>query len=112
VLLGTSINEALKLDVTAARRASPLQTSSDDTAAPSWAALRGFAPAVVCWGEIETDAFEHQSRAFAAALKAADVGCDCFEVPSRNHFDIVLELVDARSRLGRHTLRLLGLTEP
>ncbi len=92
-LLGTSINAALGLDEAAARAVSP-----------ALADLRGFPPAVVCWGAVETGEFKRQGRGFAAALQNAGTACAMFEVPGRNHFDIVLDLVDPATELGAATL--------
>lgn len=97
-LVGTSINAALGLDAARARALSPgLQR------------LQGFAPSMVCWGEVETDAFKAQGRGFAAALAAAGSRCETIEIAARNHFDVVLDLADGNTALGRWTLaRLAG----
>ncbi len=95
-LIGTSINDALGLDTAEARKLSPARLSK-----------RGFPPSVVCWGEIETDAFKAQGRDFAVAVQRADVECLCFEVPARNHFDVILDLMDSETLLGAATLSLL-----
>lgn len=95
-LIGTSINAALGLDVAEAMRNSPLRRP-----------LQGFPPSVVCWGDNETDQFKRQSRAFATALHAAGARCSVFECPGRNHFDVILDLADSTTELGRRTLDLL-----
>jgi len=95
-LIGTSINTVLGLDVAAAAAASPLRQP-----------LEGFPPGLVCWGENETDQFKRQSRAFAAALRAADRPCTAFECAGRNHFDVILDLADPATELGRRTLDLI-----
>ncbi len=95
-LIGTSINAALGLDPAEAACNSPMHR-----------ALRGFPPSVVCWGDNETDQFKRQSRAFAAALHAAGAACSVFECPGRNHFDVILDLADPATELGRQTLDLL-----
>jgi arylformamidase len=100
-LVGTSINAALGLDVAGARRASP-----------ALAPLGGFPRALLAWGEIETEAFKSQSRAFADALAAAGTTCDSFEVPARNHFDVILDLADKRTVLGQRTLALFEAASP
>jgi len=92
-LVGTSINDALGLDAAAARAVSP-------ALAPG---LRGFPPSVVCWGEIETAEFKRQGRDFAARLQQAGSRCEGFEVPARNHFDVILDLADPATRLGAAT---------
>lgn len=95
-LVGTSINDALGLDAAAARAASP-----------ALADLRGFPPAVVCWGAVETGEFKRQGRDFAEALRQAGTRCDAFEVPQRNHFDVVLDLADSATAVGAATLGLI-----
>jgi arylformamidase len=98
-LTGTSINRALGLDVATARELSPGVRD-----------LSGFPPAVVCWGSVETTQFKQQSLAFAARLGRACRACRMFEVPQRNHFDVILDLADDRTELGRATLGVLTPT--
>ncbi len=96
-LLRTSINDALGLDVQAARQVSPALYP-----------LRDLPPSVVCWGEIETDAFKSQGRAFASSLVSAGVSCRSFEVPGRNHFDVILGLAQGGTLVGDASLGLLA----
>ncbi|MBL8327610.1 MAG: alpha/beta hydrolase fold domain-containing protein [Rubrivivax sp.] len=96
-LLGTSINEALQLDETQARACSPLHQP-----------LAGFPRALLCWGEVETEAFKAQSRHFALALADAGAEVRSFEVPGRNHFDLILDLAEPGTRLGDATQVLLA----
>ncbi len=96
-LVGTSINDALRLDASAARQHSP-----------ALLALQGFPPALLCWGENETEEFKRQSRDFAADLSTAGTHCQSFEVAQRNHFDVILDLADPSTRLGSAMLELLG----
>lgn len=95
-LIGTTINHALGLDVATARAQSPALHS-----------LAGFPRALVAWGAVETAAFKQQSLQLAAALRAAGRPVSDFEVPRRNHFDVILDLADEHTALGRHTLALL-----
>lgn len=95
-LIGTSINAALGLDVAEAARNSPMRRP-----------LGRFPPSLICWGDNETDQFKRQSRAFADALQAAGAGCSVFECPGRNHFDVILDLADPATELGRRALDLL-----
>lgn len=95
-LVGTSINTALGLDVAEAARNSPMRRP-----------LEGFPPSLVCWGDNETDQFKRQSQAFAQALHVAGAECSVFECPGRNHFDVILDLADPATELGRRTLDLL-----
>lgn len=86
-LIGTSINDALGLDVETAASLDLLTSA------------RRFCPAVVAWGEVETAEFKRQSRAFAARLAVEGTACTTLEVPARNHFDVILELGDHASPL-------------
>ena len=95
-LLQTSINQALGMDLAQARAQSPLLQS-----------LHGFPRSVVSWGEIETQAFKRQSQSFAAALGRASSACLTQEIPSRNHFDLALDIADPATPLGRLTMALL-----
>jgi arylformamidase len=97
-LIGTSINDALALDVDAARRNSP-----------GLLPVGQFPPAVVCWGEIETSEFKRQSREFADRLREAG-RVEMFEVPDRNHFDVILDLADTNSMLFRSVTQLTTAT--
>jgi len=96
-LRGTSIDAALTLTEQAAAGASPIRFDVKD-----------FPPALVCWGEVETDVFKAQSRLFARAIGAAKGEPPLeFEVPGRNHFDVILDLARAGTALGDGTLVLL-----
>ena len=81
-LVGTSINDALGLDRPAARALSPLLLPVD-----------GFPPTVVAFGDDETDEFKRQSRAMTDRLTAAGVAVAEHEIPGRNHFDVVFDIV-------------------
>jgi arylformamidase len=94
-LIGSSINAALALNPLSAQQVSP-----------SLLPLSGFPRSVVCWGAVETQEFKRQSRDFANALVAAGTPCETFEVPLRNHFDVILDLSDATTRLGATTFSL------
>jgi arylformamidase len=96
-LIGTSINDALGLDAAEAASNSPLR-----------AALGGFPPSLVCWGDNETGQFKRQSLVFANAVRAAGGDCTAFECAGRNHFDVILDLADASTELGRRTLELIA----
>lgn len=100
-LIGTSMDAALGLDPATAARNSPLRQS-----------LKGFPPSLVCWGENETDQFKRQSRAFARAMREADADCVEFESAAHNHFDVILDLADPATMLGRQVLALIQSTAP
>jgi arylformamidase len=95
-LIGTSIDATLCLDLATAVRNSPLHQP-----------LNGFPPSLVCWGENETDQFKRQSRTFGHALRDAGADCVEFESAARNHFDVILDLADPGTPLGRRVLTLV-----
>lgn len=95
-LVGTSINNALGLNVTTARQVSPALLP-----------LAGFPETLVCWGADETSEFKRQSSSFASRLTAQGTHCDVFEIEGRNHFDVIMALADSSTVLGRKTLALL-----
>jgi arylformamidase len=95
-LIGTSINDALGLDQASAATLNLLD------------GRRRFCPAVVAWGEIETAAFKQQSQRFAMAVAAGGAPCTTFEVPGRNHFDVIHELGTPGARLFDEARALLA----
>jgi arylformamidase len=88
-LVPTSINDALRLDPATARRLSPIL----------YPAASGI-PALIAWGEEETNAFKQQSKAFAAHWHNAGSEVTAFEVAGRSHFSIVFDLSNRATRLG------------
>ncbi len=80
-LVGTYINDALRMD----------QAEAMDLS-PSLRDLSGFPSTVIAWGQHETDEFKRQSRHFADLLKDASAEVQALEVANRNHFDIVHDL--------------------
>lgn len=96
-LIGTTVNGALGLDASSARASSPALLP-----------LAGFPPAVIAWGEQETDWFKSMGQGLCDRLSSIGSPCDAFEVPGRNHFDVVLDLLNPATRLGQATRRLLG----
>ncbi|MEL7448665.1 MAG: alpha/beta hydrolase [Pseudomonadota bacterium] len=86
----TYVNDPLHMDEEEAIALSPLFMD-----------LAGMPPAIICWGENETDEFKRQSRAFSDAWQKAGNHSATFEVPDVNHFDIVHTLSDPNSVLGR-----------
>ncbi|HJP16554.1 MAG TPA: alpha/beta hydrolase [Acidimicrobiales bacterium] len=95
-LVGTYINEALNLNLNEAKELSPLHKD-----------LRDFPETVICWGEIETEEFKTQSRQFANRLTDQEIPSMVFEVAERNHFDVVFELTDLSTQMGRELLSYL-----
>ena len=90
-LIGTYVNDPLHLDIPKAQKNSPLLKN-----------LNKFPKALIAWGEIETDEFKRQSQYFAGQLPHAET----FEIPHRNHFDVVYELSNG-SPLAQRVLSLV-----
>jgi len=65
--------------------------------------IPGTARSLVALAEAETAGFQRQSAAYAAAL-----GANCLTIPGRNHFDVILDLVEAESVLSRRLVGLFG----
>ncbi|MFT7475461.1 MAG: arylformamidase [Verrucomicrobiales bacterium] len=100
-LLGTSINNAVRLDDASAHRNSPMR-----------APLDSFPPTLIAYGDNETSEFKRQSDDFALGLSSAGVSVEKYEVLGRNHFDVILELCDEDSTLGEALYRLISLSDP
>jgi arylformamidase len=94
-LIGTYINDAVRMDLDRALRNSPALKN-----------LSGFPPCVIAWGEQETDEFKRQSRFFGKILKEAECKVDMLEIPQRNHFDLAFDIAN-RSSLGTKTAGLI-----
>jgi arylformamidase len=95
-LLGTSINGPLRMNEPEAEQLSRMAYAAD------------LVPAVISWGEIETQAFKDQSAAFAARWLAQPQSCAQFQLGGCNHFDAVHELGRPQSRLFDAVQRLFG----
>ena len=92
-LLQTSVNDPLALDDAAAVALSPQLLPVVATH-----------PVTVVWGDNETDEFKAQSQAYAAHLVAAGLSVAAFECAGRHHFDIMDDVVDPLTVLGRRSL--------
>jgi arylformamidase len=86
-LVSTTINDALGMTMQDAAELSALTTNSVRV------------PAVIAWGDIETDAFKQQSKALAAHFESTGQDCISIDVAGRNHFDVVHELGDESTEL-------------
>ncbi len=89
-LIGTTINDALQLDLAAVERNSPMRCR-----------LEGFPPAVVAWGDNETAQFQRQSRMFSQLLTEAGTASTEIEISGRNHFDVIMDVGREQTPLGR-----------
>ena len=94
----SNINEWIKLDPASVERNSPQRHMPEIGC-----------PMVVSYGETETSEFKRQSADYAGSWCARGWNCDLFETPGRNHFDIIFDLDDPETRLGRAVLELTGV---
>ena len=95
-LVGTSLNDLLRLDAEAARAASPLFWPSPPRGRTLVAAV----------GEAESSEFLRQSRDIVAAWKRAGLTCEYLEVPGANHFTVVEALADPDTPLSARVAAL------
>jgi arylformamidase len=95
-LVPTYINQALHMNEQEAGILSPIRHR-----------LAPPVPTVVAWGENETDEFKRQSRSFASKLSESGFRVKSLQAEGTNHFDIVFEIANPGSELGRATLELI-----
>jgi arylformamidase len=97
-LIHTTINAALGMSAAQAQAISPALMD-----------VSHFPPAVIAVGEIETAQFKQQSQAFAGLFSTpVNPGVAVLTVPQRNHFDVILDLLDPATALGQATLTMMG----
>jgi arylformamidase len=95
-LVPTYINQALHITEQEAATLSPIRHR-----------LAPLVPTVVAWGENETDEFKRQSRSFASKLSQSGFPVKSLQANGANHFDIVFEIADSGTELGRATVELI-----
>jgi arylformamidase len=91
----THVNEWLGLDDAMARQMSPLFHLPEQSC-----------PLVLAVAEADTDEFKRQSQAYRTAWEASGFPVTCFEVPGRNHFDVILDWQKPDSTMTLSTLRI------
>ncbi len=91
-LIRTYINDALSLDHERAAQLSPLRLPPPARPVPT----------VIAFGELETGAFKRQSEALASHWDLSPP----LEIAGRNHFDVVHDLSDISTMLGRAALAM------
>ncbi len=91
----TTINNKLGLDQTSARNNSPL-----------YAEPVSRAPMLLVVGAEERPAFHRQMEAFSQRRQSQNLVVETLVVPGCNHFTVVEELADPRSRLFESVLRM------
>lgn len=97
-LIGTSINQALRLDPASARAASPLFTPP----------IRpGLVLDAVVGGD-ESAEYHRQSRTVVARWGEVGVETRFESLPGRHHFDVIAPLADPESAMTRRVVALAG----
>ncbi|NKB19953.1 MAG: alpha/beta hydrolase fold domain-containing protein [Alphaproteobacteria bacterium] len=92
------INEWMKLDLESVERNSPQRHLPE-----------AGCPLVVSYGETETSEFKRQSADYADAWRARGSSCELFETAGHNHFDIIFDLDNPATPLGRAVFDLIGV---
>ena len=69
-------------------------------------------PLHLFYGGHETPEFRRQPLAFAAALERAGKLAGCHRIANRNHFEILDDLADPSSEIGRHVHDILAAAIP
>lgn len=94
----TYVNDKLSMDEEEAALNSPLSRR------PS-----ALTPVISAWGDNETGEFKRQSLALAEKLERDGAPLECMEIAGRNHFDVIMDLADGDSWLGRSILSQMGV---
>jgi arylformamidase len=97
-LIGTSINDDVRLDQEAALRNSPMSFVPENGA-----------PIIAAVGADETDEFVRQSRDYAKAWTAQGGSALFLPIEGLHHFDVVLELGRTGSKLNDAVLSQMGV---
>ena len=92
------LNDVVGLDPDEARRNSPIHQ-----------ALHGRCPVTIAVGELETQAFHDQSRAFAAKLEREEWPCQLLVQPGVDHFGIVMSMAEPDAPVVQTIGRQMGL---
>lgn len=92
------VNDKVGMDVAEAIANSPIRHD-----------LRNGCPVIFAYGDNETAEFKRQTDEYRDKLAGEGWDIEFAEVPDRNHFDVILDLADADSRLARAVLRQMSL---
>ena len=87
-IVETYVNDPLKMDIEEARKVSPLYHIPDDSC-----------PIVFTYGENETSEFKRQTHEYMDACLRGGIDCSYLDMPSVNHFNIVMALCKKDSPL-------------
>jgi arylformamidase len=91
------LNDVVQLDVEQARRNSPILLPP------------ARCPVTVTLGELETEAFHQQSRAYAEVVRRHGVPCEPVVQPGLDHFGVIMAMIEAANPAVRAIHGQLGL---
>jgi len=95
-LIDTYVNEPLKMDITEAKKNSPLLLP-----------LPKAVPIIIAFGDNETSEFKRQSKLMSEKLRTQGFEVQHQEIVGRNHFDVIVDLSEKSSWLFQQTLKVI-----
>ena len=94
------VNDALGMDEEEAARNSPMSRN-----------LRNRCPIILACGDNETNAFKWQTDQYKNHLIQAGEAVSFREIKNRNHFDVIMDLMNSDTWLSRQVLQQMQLSE-
>ena len=76
---------------------------------PMSQAVRNHCPIILAYGDNETKEFKRQSNEYRNLLLKTNETVSFNEIEDRNHFDVILDLMDENTWLSRQVLQQMGL---
>ena len=95
-LVNTYINEPLHLTPQSATDLSPGLFTN-----------KGLPPCIIAYGSNETQEFKRQSQEYHQQLLSDGAASQCFEVDTKNHFDIVFDLAKEGANINQKLTQLM-----
>ena len=92
------VNEALEMDAGEAAANSPMEQT-----------VRNQCPIILAYGDNETSEFKRQTDEYRELLLATNKTVSFNEIKDRNHFDVILDLMDADTWLSQQILQQMEL---
>lgn len=94
----SSVNEPLGMNRQEAAENSPMSQT-----------LRNHCPIILAYGDNETKEFKRQTNEYRDLLLETNETVSCNEIEGRNHFDVILDLMDENTWLAQQVLRQMAL---
>ncbi len=92
------VNEALEMDAGEAAANSPMKQP-----------IRNQCPIILAYGDNETNEFKRQTDEYRELLLATNETVSFNQIKDRNHFDVILDLMDADTWLSQQILQQMEL---